>query len=425
MAYEKTEWKSGDTITAEKLNNIESGVKDNENGWEVENEYELILEEEVTTKDTEDGYARGYFSNSIDDNLTIRVTFNGNEYECIFDEAQGCYGAVAIYNEQTQNWEMDFSNYPFMISSEMIITQTAGTYTVKIEKVDKKTVFSEDFKYALNDIVGLEGTLQEVFLGNEQSFTLVGQDWTYTYETFGSIDIQPYKSIIVYFGNDQYSLNRYVCNYDDGRWIPENSTDFYIYYDTDAYSSPIIFNKTQNSTLSGRYYLNISIPCRMVETDDLYYYYLLHKKLYNESPILQLPLIYNSYYRSFAQEGNFINNSGYRAVAFGYYNTLRGTNSFAIGQSNTANGKNQFVFGQFNSYDNPQDTENKGDHIEIVGNGKDSSHRSNARTLDWQGNETLAGNITLGGKITLGKGTADEVTLTAAQVKQLLALLNN
>ena len=180
-----------------------------------------------------------------------------------------------------------------------------------------------------------------------------------------------------------------------------------------------------NETFVSQYkYIELKIPgYEMVS--NVFMYNDIGEKIKSIYPILQIPLIYNSYYESFAQEGNFINSSGYRAVALGYYNTLRGTNSFAIGQSNTANGKNQFVFGQFNSYDNPQDTENKGNHIEIVGNGKDSSHRSNARTLDWQGNETLAGNITLGGKITLGKGTADEVTLTAAQVKQLLALLNN
>ena len=30
MAYEKTTWQTGDTITAEKLNNIEQGISDNE-----------------------------------------------------------------------------------------------------------------------------------------------------------------------------------------------------------------------------------------------------------------------------------------------------------------------------------------------------------------------------------------------------------
>lgn len=60
----------------------------------------------------------------------------------------------------------------------------------------------------------------------------------------------------------------------------------------------------------------------------------------------------------------------------------------------------------------------KGTYVEIVGNGTNNNNRSNARTLDWSGNESLAGSLTL------GKGTADEVTITAAQLAQLLALLN-
>lgn len=39
---------------------------------------------------------------------------------------------------------------------------------------------------------------------------------------------------------------------------------------------------------------------------------------------------------------------------------------------------------------------NKMNYAEIVGNGLDDSNRSNARTLDWQGNEYLSGGLTLG-----------------------------
>ena len=55
---------------------------------------------------------------------------------------------------------------------------------------------------------------------------------------------------------------------------------------------------------------------------------------------------------------------------------------------------------------------------EVIGNGTDDLNRSNIRVLDWSGNESLAGSLTL------GKGTSDETTITAAQLKQLLALLS-
>ena len=43
--------------------------------------------------------------------------------------------------------------------------------------------------------------------------------------------------------------------------------------------------------------------------------------------------------------------------------------------------------------------------MEIIGNGAENN-RSNARTLDWNGNETLAGNLTIqGNSLTLGGST--------------------
>lgn len=61
----------------------------------------------------------------------------------------------------------------------------------------------------------------------------------------------------------------------------------------------------------------------------------------------------------------------------------------------------------------------RGTYVEIVGNGKNPSTRSNARTLDWNGNEWLAGGLTTTGAITIGS-----TTLTEMQLQSLLALLS-
>ncbi|MBO7697088.1 MAG: hypothetical protein J6Y28_04905 [Acholeplasmatales bacterium] len=46
------------------------------------------------------------------------------------------------------------------------------------------------------------------------------------------------------------------------------------------------------------------------------------------------------------------------------------------------------VFGEYNIQDNSSaDISNRGTYIEIVGKGTASNARSNARTLDWNGNE--------------------------------------
>lgn len=131
--------------------------------------------------------------------------------------------------------------------------------------------------------------------------------------------------------------------------------------------------------------------------------------------------------------GNRNEAAGAGACAFGYNTTASGTyaeshgyNSNASGIATTthgfrtvANHRSQFVYGEYNVEDDSSaDANSRGNYVEIVGNGT-KNNSSNARTLDWQGNESLAGSLTL------GKGTANEVTITAAQLMQLLALLNN
>lgn len=102
---------------------------------------------------------------------------------------------------------------------------------------------------------------------------------------------------------------------------------------------------------------------------------------------------------------------GQGTIASGYY-------AHAEGYGTIANHKSQHVFGEWNIEDSSNNTSNnKGNYIEIVGNGTNSNSRLNARTLDWNGNEKLAGSLTL------GMGTADEVTITAAQLKELLGTI--
>ena len=118
-------------------------------------------------------------------------------------------------------------------------------------------------------------------------------------------------------------------------------------------------------------------------------------------------------------EGGGTTASGESSHAEGGGTTAFGNYSHAEGASTIANRKSQHVFGEFNIIDDQGiDTSIRGAYVEIVGNGTSTSNRKNARTLDWSGNESLAGSLTL------GKGTADEVTVTAAQLKALLALLN-
>ena len=132
-------------------------------------------------------------------------------------------------------------------------------------------------------------------------------------------------------------------------------------------------------------------------------------------------------------EGGWSKATGFGAHAEGYRSTASGEHSHAEGSTTEASGndshaegtytianhKSQHVFGRYNTEDNSTNAANDyGNYAEIVGNGTSALIRSNARTLDWNGNEALAGSLTL------GEGTADETTITAAQLKALIALLS-
>jgi len=88
--------------------------------------------------------------------------------------------------------------------------------------------------------------------------------------------------------------------------------------------------------------------------------------------------------------GEMTHAEGISSVASGYY-------SHAQGSGTIAQRRNQFTFGSYNIADTTgADVNNTGAYIEIVGNGSGNSSRSNARTLDWSGNEVLAGKLTIG-----------------------------
>lgn len=84
-----------------------------------------------------------------------------------------------------------------------------------------------------------------------------------------------------------------------------------------------------------------------------------------------------------------------------------GISATALGENTKALNKAQHVFGRFNIPSQSITGQPYGTYVEIVGNGIDNDDRSNARTLDWEGNESLAGSLIL------AAGTNDEVTISA------------
>ena len=100
-------------------------------------------------------------------------------------------------------------------------------------------------------------------------------------------------------------------------------------------------------------------------------------------------------------EGSSTTASGIYSHAEGSFTTASGNGSHTEGFRTIAQRKSQHTFGEFNIADTSGvDETQRGTYVEIVGNGTADNTRSNARTLDWDGNEALSGNIIVkGGKI--------------------------
>lgn len=95
-------------------------------------------------------------------------------------------------------------------------------------------------------------------------------------------------------------------------------------------------------------------------------------------------------------EGRSTRASGLASHAEGTSTIASGLNSHASGTGTEASRLAQFTFGEFNTIDNQNGNspDSRGDFVEIVGNGTSANTRSNARTLSWSGNETIAGTLT-------------------------------
>ena len=87
--------------------------------------------------------------------------------------------------------------------------------------------------------------------------------------------------------------------------------------------------------------------------------------------------------------GQYSHAEGYKTIASGYESHVEGIKTIA-------NHAAQHVFGRYNVADpSSASVTDLGTYIEIVGNGNYESSRSNARTLDWSGNEVLDGSLTV------------------------------
>lgn len=96
-------------------------------------------------------------------------------------------------------------------------------------------------------------------------------------------------------------------------------------------------------------------------------------------------------------EGTHTTATNIASHAEGEFTTARGRNSHAEGERTIASTVSQHVQGKYNIIDTSSVGDALGKYAHIVGNGTSDTSRSNAHTLDWNGNAWYQGDVYTGG----------------------------
>ena len=91
--------------------------------------------------------------------------------------------------------------------------------------------------------------------------------------------------------------------------------------------------------------------------------------------------------------GNRVETSMYDSVLAGNLNEIDGDFVSVFGRNLIGHNENQHLIGKFNIEDTTGNYRTEGKYVHIVGNGESDDTRSNAHTLDWDGNAEYQGDV--------------------------------
>ena len=145
MSYTPINWQTGDQITAEKMNKMD-------NGWSVSSALQTFYDGDITTTDANNREALITSSAEFATASELKVTLNNVEYNLTGFDDGGYWTWGAPYG--------DFSQYSFSIyisnenTAATFVSQTAGTYALKIEANGTSVETSADFQSAVKSVAG-------------------------------------------------------------------------------------------------------------------------------------------------------------------------------------------------------------------------------------------------------------------------------
>ena len=114
-------------------------------------------------------------------------------------------------------------------------------------------------------------------------------------------------------------------------------------------------------------------------------------------------------------EGSGTTASGYDSHAEGFRTAASGDDSHAEGQSTKASSEDQHAQGKYNIEDST------GTYADIIGNGTSDTARSNAATVDWNGNAWYAGDVYVGSTSGTNKDDGSKKLATEEYVQSMIS----
>lgn len=408
MSYAPTEWKTGDVISAERLNKAEQGIKDAhdnaddcvtkdslDNAGITDRTYVVALNGEftVTTVASQDynfPYARANVTGRFNKENQYRVTVNEVEYILSTRlwyiatpsefKVYEYLGNLGLYISDISGVPGGTDDVPFIIISDIdshssidVLTNSAGTYTILVEKiVDTQTKIPNDLIYGDN--------YAPIEKNNNSG----------TYNGFS-------------IGVNELTNKRGTIAIGYGNKITSNfSTAIGIANEVSGGSSVVLGNRSQatglNSYAEG--YQNIASGDYSHAEGVTSTASGLYSHAETGGNTASGDSSHAEGYQSIAS-GNNSHAEGYKTQAVGSSSHSSGMStkanavaSFAQGISSIANKVCQSVFGKNNVIDESEDSSGK--YSFIIGNGTSSSARSNAYALDWTGNGHFQGDVYVG-----------------------------